>query len=264
MPLPDANKKSPRVYTNLQNLDLDNVTFANVQATGNPINVEEANEDELRRLVLVNLARLVTAGEWSGLLSAGSSGGLSTELTDYDWNGDDDAIMLAVLPPWGTAEREYAASGNDGVRVMWPFISPHSGAVTSVNVYVNGASGGTGAVNIGFYEDDGGKPSTFLGEYVIATTSTGIITQTTASDTVTLTRGTQYWIGQYNDNFASGPTFGNCKRQTSGTGLSTATSGLHGTNVTMEEASSSGNATISDWDDFVEATTNPINIGVLF
>ena len=56
MPLPDANKKSPRVYTNLQNLDLDNVTFANVQATGNPINVEEANEDELRRLVLVNLA----------------------------------------------------------------------------------------------------------------------------------------------------------------------------------------------------------------
>ena len=71
MPLPDASKKSPRVYTNLQNLDLDNVTFANVQATGNPINVEEANEDELRRLVLVNLARLVTAGEWTGLLEAG-------------------------------------------------------------------------------------------------------------------------------------------------------------------------------------------------
>ena len=71
MPLPDANKRSPRVYTNLQNLDLDNVTFANVQATGNPINVEEANEDELRRLVLVNLARLVTAGEWTGLLERG-------------------------------------------------------------------------------------------------------------------------------------------------------------------------------------------------
>ena len=68
MPLPDANKKSPRVYTNLQNLDLDNVTFANVQATGNPLNGEEANEDELRRLVLVNLARLCVKGEWDGLL----------------------------------------------------------------------------------------------------------------------------------------------------------------------------------------------------
>ena len=74
MPLPDANKKSPRVYTNLQNLDLDNVTFENVQSTGNPIAVEEANEDELRRLVLVNLARLVTAGEWTGLLESGGGG----------------------------------------------------------------------------------------------------------------------------------------------------------------------------------------------
>ena len=264
MPLPDANKKSPRVYTNLQNLDLDNVTFANIQATGNPIAVEEMNEDEMRRLVLVNLARLVTAGEWNGLLSAGSSGGLSTELTDYDWNGDDDAIMLAVLPPWGTAEREYASSGTDGYRIMWPFISPHSGAITSVNVYVNGASSGTGAVDIGFYADDGGKPSTFLGEYVIATTSTGIITQTTASSTVTLVKGTQYWVGQYNDNFGSTPTFGNCERQTSGSGLSTATSGLHGSNVTMEESSSAGNATISSWSAFNESTTNPINIGVLF
>ena len=43
MPLPDASKKSPRVYTLLQNTDLDNVTFDNVQATGNPIAIEEMN-----------------------------------------------------------------------------------------------------------------------------------------------------------------------------------------------------------------------------
>ena len=86
MPLPDANKKSPRVYTNLQNLDLDNVTFANIQSTGNPIAVEEMNEDEMRRLVLVNLARLVTAGEWTGLLESGGGaedlGDLSDVLLD--------------------------------------------------------------------------------------------------------------------------------------------------------------------------------------
>jgi hypothetical protein len=46
--------------------------MSRLQAT--PINVEEANEDELRRLVLVNLARLVTAGEWNGLLTAGGGG----------------------------------------------------------------------------------------------------------------------------------------------------------------------------------------------
>ena len=70
MPLPDANKKSPRVYTNLQNLDLDNVTFDNIQATGNPISIEMLNEDELRRLILVQLARLSVKSEWNGLLGS--------------------------------------------------------------------------------------------------------------------------------------------------------------------------------------------------
>jgi len=67
-PLPDAEKKSPRVYTLLQNVDLQNVTFAQVQGVGNTISIEEMSEDELRRLVLVNLARLCVKGEWDGLL----------------------------------------------------------------------------------------------------------------------------------------------------------------------------------------------------
>jgi len=67
-PLPDAEKKSPRVYTLLQNVDLENVTFAQVQGVGNTISIEEMSEDELRRLVLVNLARLCVKGEWDGLL----------------------------------------------------------------------------------------------------------------------------------------------------------------------------------------------------
>ena len=71
MPLPDASKKSPRVYTLLQNTDLDSVTFDTVQAVGNPIAIEDMNEDEMRRLVLVNLCRLVVSGEWTGLLESG-------------------------------------------------------------------------------------------------------------------------------------------------------------------------------------------------
>jgi len=68
MPLPDAEKKSKRVYTLLQNIDLENVTFANIQGVGNTISIEEMSEDELRRLVLINLARLCVKGEWDGLL----------------------------------------------------------------------------------------------------------------------------------------------------------------------------------------------------
>ena len=67
MPLPDADKKSPRVYTLSQNTDLENMAFATLQSIGEPINIEELNEDELRRLVLVNLARLAVKGEWNGL-----------------------------------------------------------------------------------------------------------------------------------------------------------------------------------------------------
>ena len=120
MPLPDANKKSPRVYTNLQNIDLDSVTFANVQATGNPIAVEEMNEDEMRRIVLVNLARLTVAGEWDGLLDAGG-GGVTTlgALTDVsmDITNFVDSLLIQTnsngsAPSTGTLS---SASNNLGI-----------------------------------------------------------------------------------------------------------------------------------------------------
>lgn len=69
MPLPDADPKSPRVYTLLQNQTLADVTFDTMKDVGNTINIEEMNEDELRRLILVNLARLTVNSEWDGLLS---------------------------------------------------------------------------------------------------------------------------------------------------------------------------------------------------
>tara|TARA_R100001163_G_scaffold44359_1_gene33495 strand:- start:3105 stop:3311 length:207 start_codon:yes stop_codon:yes gene_type:complete len=68
MPLPDASNKSPRVYTLLQNLTLADVTFDNMKDVGNTINIEMMNEDELLRLILVNLARLTVKSNWDGLL----------------------------------------------------------------------------------------------------------------------------------------------------------------------------------------------------
>lgn len=68
MPLPDASNKSPRVYTLLQNLTLKDVTYDNMKDVGNTINIEMMNEDELRRLILINLARLTVKQEWDGLL----------------------------------------------------------------------------------------------------------------------------------------------------------------------------------------------------
>ncbi len=73
MPLPDAPSKSPRVYKILKVKTLDaeapnSMSQSDIADVGNPISVEMLNEDELRRLVLVNLARLTVKQEWDGLL----------------------------------------------------------------------------------------------------------------------------------------------------------------------------------------------------
>ena len=69
MPLPNAEKKSRRVYAVNQTTDLENMTYdTNIKDTGRVISIEEMNEDELRRLILVNLARLSVKSEWNGLL----------------------------------------------------------------------------------------------------------------------------------------------------------------------------------------------------
>jgi hypothetical protein len=73
MPLPNAQKESPRVYKILKIKTLsseapNSLTQATIASVGNPLSIEDLNEDELRRLVLVNLARLTCKQEWDGLL----------------------------------------------------------------------------------------------------------------------------------------------------------------------------------------------------
>ena len=73
MPLPNAQANSPRVYKLLKNKTLDSeapnsLSQTDIASVGNPISIEQLNEDELRRLILVNLARLTVKQEWDGLL----------------------------------------------------------------------------------------------------------------------------------------------------------------------------------------------------
>ena len=72
MPLPDAPVESPRVYKLLKNIDLETLAADDddMILTGNPISIEMLNEDELRRLILVQLARLSVKSEWNGLLGS--------------------------------------------------------------------------------------------------------------------------------------------------------------------------------------------------
>tara|TARA_Y100000401_G_scaffold15325_1_gene10408 strand:+ start:342 stop:566 length:225 start_codon:yes stop_codon:yes gene_type:complete len=74
MPLPNAVSREARVYALLKGQTLQDLTGQLAAGeflpeVGNPISVEELNEDELRRLVLVKLAVESVRADWTGLLT---------------------------------------------------------------------------------------------------------------------------------------------------------------------------------------------------
>jgi hypothetical protein len=74
MPLPGATTKEGRVYALLKGQTLESLTGQLAAGeflpeVGNPISIEELNEDELRRLVLVKLAVESVRADWVGLTS---------------------------------------------------------------------------------------------------------------------------------------------------------------------------------------------------
>ena len=74
MPLPDAATREARVYSLLKGQTLKQLTGQLavgefLPEVGNPIKIEELNEDELRRLVLVKLAVESVRANWVGLLT---------------------------------------------------------------------------------------------------------------------------------------------------------------------------------------------------
>ena len=74
MPLPDAVNREARVYALLKGQTLESLTGQLaagefVPEAGNPITIENVNEDELRRLVLLKLAIESVRADWVGLTS---------------------------------------------------------------------------------------------------------------------------------------------------------------------------------------------------
>ena len=196
MPLPDANKKSPRVYTNLQNLDLDNVSFANVQSTGNPIAVEEMNEDEMRRLVLVNLARLVCAGEWNGLLTAGGG-------EQFAFQPIDASLLPATyskFQPFDVYRQQSTTTASTSINdkaTFYRFVAPKDGAIGDITVRTNATNTSKDDAKIGIYETSGGLPSGAGIGFIDIDVNGGadLYTSSSWSTTPTLTAGDTYWIG---------------------------------------------------------------------
>jgi len=193
MPLPDASKKSPRVYKNLKTTDLEDVTFSNMESTGDPISIEMLNEDEMRRLVLVQLARLSVKAEWNGLLTSSSGGG----------NTGTIVPPFALMQTSGTRVRpgELGVTGRTNQTIAtlsedeplgFPFVAPHSGNINQVLLRVATAAASQ-AILVGIYDTDSdNKPTELLGSGEIDVTATG--ERGTGSFSAVVTEGNAYYI----------------------------------------------------------------------
>jgi hypothetical protein len=192
MSLPDATR-SDRVYPLLQNLDLENLAFATMQGTGQTLNIEEMNEDELRRLVLVNLARLTVKGEWNGLLSAGSPASEKVPMITAQWTSAD-GTMNSFSPASGFALDIDIESMDAGVGLyLVPFIAPVAGTISGMAIRTFATvSGGSEPKAAIYSSNDDGTPNAKLTEATFGTTA-ALQVQTSLTGSATLVSGDQYW-----------------------------------------------------------------------
>jgi len=194
MPLPDATPDK-RIYELLKTVDLENLSFADFQGVAKTIYAEQGAEDELRRIVLVNLARLAVKGNWDGLTSSGGSSEADrfplvdpttysryTSLAGQITAGNGSELSLAGTSFW------------DG-SMYYPFVGTFTGNLSEIKFNINTAAGSTCDLKVGIYTSENGVPKTLLGSASIAVTSTGDKALTSFSSTIALVRGTQYYIG---------------------------------------------------------------------
>jgi|VirMetMinimDraft_7_1064189.scaffolds.fasta_scaffold15183_4 hypothetical protein len=190
MPLPDANNYSMRIYELLKETDLENLSYAQFQGVAEKLFIEPENEDEMRRLVLVQLARMAVRGDWDGFLTGGGGGGGAPTNAEY---------VVMALNGTLTNERKLTAGsrisitdgGAGGDVTIAADASPVTSLVAGTNITLSPASG-LGDVTITASGGGGGSAFTPVSWYGTAIPIMGIApygagnytTQNVANDTV--------------------------------------------------------------------------------
>ena len=124
MPLPDANNYSTRIYELLKETDLQNLSYSQFQNVAETLFIEPENEDEMRRLVLVQLARMAVRGDWDGFLTGGGgSGGAPT---------DAEYVVMSLN---GTLTNERVLTAGTGISIT------DAGAGSTVTIAATGGGG---------------------------------------------------------------------------------------------------------------------------
>jgi len=140
MPLPDAPDYSKRIYELLKETDLENLTYSQFQGVAEKLFIEPENEDEMRRLVLVQLARMAVRGDWDGFLTGGGGGGGAPTDAEY---------VVMALNGTLTNERKLTAGsrititdgGAGGNVTIAADASPVTSLVAGTNITLSPVSG---------------------------------------------------------------------------------------------------------------------------
>lgn len=199
MPLPDA-LPDKRIYELLKTVDLENLSFADFQGVAKTIYAEQGAEDELRRIILVNLARLSVKGEWNGLTTAASGGSTPTYGIPSGISGSSIGTTQSRVGQGYAGLSSSARNLSDyDTPGAFPIIAQASGNVSSLTVHCNASEAGVNAL-VGFYTDNNGSPDSLMGFGTFSMGSTGYVTQTSFSATITLEAGKAYWLVFGNDD----------------------------------------------------------------
>lgn len=208
LPLPDA-KPDKRIYELLKTVDLENLTFADFQGVAKTIYAEQGAEDELRRIILVNLARLSVKGEWNGLTSAGGGGsGAGVSFPQDDIATNYDQWNITNSPPYYGGDNSYTASGISAYQIYCPFIAPKSGDISEMGI-VQGSTVPSGSHELYgaiYNTDSNNMPDALQGYATFDITVGGTQYQTSFSSTITLEKDKLYWFA-FSRNTTTAATF---------------------------------------------------------
>jgi len=187
VPLPDADPDK-RMYKLLKNIDLENLSFADFQSTAQTVFAEPEAEDTLRRIVLINLARMSVAGDWNGLTTSGGGGGYN--LAVGPWTSADG--VMNSFSPAATYARDLDIESFALGLFLIPFLAPSADTVDafSIHSYDTVTTGPFAGI---YSSNDDGTPDALQVSCQFSTSS-GLETQTTLSGSLTFTAGDLYYL----------------------------------------------------------------------
>jgi len=192
MPLPDADPDK-RMYKLLKNIDLENLSFADFQTTAQTVFAEPEAEDTLRRIVLINLARMSVAGDWNGLTTTSVSvEGIGSVIPQANIGTSYTRHVVTHYPLTGNSTAGNSSIAQINSPVSRPFVAPQTGTIAEIGVVVS--SGAVNTMRVGIFSDSDMAPHVLIGYADIDTASAATVYQTSFSSSVSTTRGSVYHL----------------------------------------------------------------------